>query len=66
MVFIWRTAVQKGLFGNSRFWMLVFGVMGAQKLMKRLAGNVPQTVYSEQLKPGQSLIITHLADETLG
>ena len=65
-VFAWRNAVQKGLFGGNRTWMTVFAVMGAAKVMRRIAGRTQDIVYREELKPGQGLVITHLADETLG
>ena len=46
--------------------MTIFAVMGAAKVMRRLAGSVPDVVYTSELKPGQALLISHLADETLG
>ena len=66
VTFLWRNAVQKGLFGGNRRWATVFMVVGAVKLFRRVAGSVPETVYCEELKPGEALVITHLADETIG
>ncbi|HEX7167677.1 MAG TPA: hypothetical protein VF230_11920 [Acidimicrobiales bacterium] len=66
VTFIWRNAVQKGLFGGNKRWATLFVVIGAAKVMRRLAGSVPDTVYCEPLEPGQALVITHLADETHG
>lgn len=64
--FIWRTAIRKGALGGNRVWITVFAIVGVAKLMRRIAGNVPETVYCEELAPGQALVITHLTDETLG
>ena len=62
LIYVWRTAVQRGLLGGDRTWMTVFAVFGAAKLMRRIAGSVPETVYREELAPGQALIITHLTE----
>ena len=57
-------AVRRGLLGGSKPWMvvLVLGLLGRQvgKVTKR--GEMP-LVLSEALKPGESMIITHLAPE---
>ncbi|MDQ3106717.1 MAG: hypothetical protein M3Q68_02805 [Actinomycetota bacterium] len=63
---LWRTAVRKGFFGGSRNWMTVFAVIGAVKAFRRVAGGTQDVVYSEELLPGQALIITHHADVRLG
>lgn len=60
--FIWRTALRRGLLGGSRPWMTVFAVVGVTKLLRRLAGAQPETVFSHKLEPGEGLVITHLAD----
>jgi len=59
---IWRASVRKGFFGSSSPWMTVFAVMGAIKLLRRVAGGTADVVYTEELAPGQALIITHHAD----
>lgn len=52
-------AVQKGLLGRSRFWT-VLGTLGlAMKVLKKLAKNEPEVAYSGELKPGQTLVISH-------
>jgi hypothetical protein len=55
-------AIRRGLFGGSKPWLAVFvlGVIGRQvgKVTKR--GEMP-LVLSERLKPGEGLVITHLA-----
>jgi hypothetical protein len=63
---IWRTSVRKGFFGGQQTWMTVFAVIGAVKAFRRFAGGTPDLVYSEELAPGQALVITHHADLRLG
>ena len=63
---IWRASVRKGFFGGQQTWMTVFAVLGAVKAFRRFAGSTPDLVYSEELAPGQALVITHHADLRLG
>lgn len=63
---VWRAAIRKGFFGGSRSWMLLFGAIGTVKAFRRIAGGVPEVVYSEELLPGQALVITHHDDLRLG
>ncbi len=57
-------AIRRGLFGGSKPWMVVLalGLLGRQvgKVTKR--GEMP-LVLSEALRPGESMIITHLVPE---
>lgn len=59
---IWRASVRKGFFGNSRLWTTIFAVSAAMKLFRRIAGGTADVVYTEELAPGQALLITHHAD----
>ena len=63
---IWRAAVRKGFWGGQRSWMTVFAVVATVKAVRRLAGSTQQVVYTEELKPGQALLITHHRDVLLG
>ena len=63
---IWRAAVRKGFWGGQRSWMTVFAVIATVKAVRRLAGGTQDVAYTEELKPGQALLITHHADLTLG
>ena len=64
--YVWLIAVRRGFFGGQRTWMIVFAVMGATKALRRIAGNTQEVVYSEELLPGQALVITHHEDLRLG
>ena len=63
---VWRASVRRGFFGGQPAWMTVFAVIGAVKAFRRFAGSTPDVVYSEELAPGQALVITHHADLRLG
>lgn len=66
MGMVWRAALRRGLFGGSRFWMVVFAGIAAARVFRRLSGSEPDTVYCEALAPGQALLVTHHADQLLG
>ncbi len=55
-----RMAVAKGLLGGSRRWLAVGTAAVSVRALARLAAKEPKVVYSEELLPGQSLVITHL------
>ena len=61
-IYTWRTAVQKGAFGGNRTWMTIFATMATVKVMRRIAGSVPEPVFRAELKPGESFIINHLTE----
>jgi len=65
--YIRMNALRRGLLGGSRPWLAVFvlGLLGRQmgKVTKR--GEMP-LVLSEALKPGEALLITHLAPKRRG
>lgn len=63
---VWRMSLRRGLVGGSRPWMYVLVAVGAVRLLRRISGSVPEKVFTEELKPGEALIITHYADQTLG
>ena len=63
---IWRAAVRNGLWGGKRYWSTLFVVLGTVKVVRRLAGSTQSVVYTEELKPGEALVITHHADLRLG
>lgn len=58
--YFWRLAITRGLLGGNRRWMTVFAAIGTAKVLRRIANREAETVYSEELKPGESLLIRHL------
>ena len=63
--YVRRTAISKGVLGGSRFWMIVAVVIYTRRLVRRFMGTAPAVVYSEELKPGQSLLISHERDAAI-
>ena len=65
--YIRMNALRRGLFGGSQPWLAVFvlGLLRRQmgKVTKR--GEIP-LVLSEPLKPGEALLISHLAPKRRG
>ena len=55
-----RLAVSQGLLGGSRRWLAVGTAAMALRALIRLTTREPKVVYSEDLAPGESLLITHL------
>lgn len=50
---------RRGVLGGSRFWLVLGGFGLMVKVLRKLAGNEPVTVYSEKLEPGQAVLIAH-------
>jgi hypothetical protein len=61
--YVRRTAVAKGVLGGNRMWMAVAVVIYGRRLLRRVAGRVSETVYCEELAPGETLVISHQPDE---
>ena len=55
-----RIGMRKGLFGGSRAWMYVGGAAALMRLLGRMASRQPETVFCEDLEPGQTLLIRHI------
>ncbi len=52
-------AMRKGLLGGSRFWSVV-GTLGiAMRVWRKIVKDEPEVVYSEELAPGQTILISH-------
>lgn len=55
-------AIGRGVFGGSRFWLVVAVAMGARFVVRRLSGDTPKTLYSEELGPNDRLLIGPVQD----
>lgn len=52
-------AFRKGLLEGSRFWTVV-GTLGlAMKVLRKITKDEPEVVFCEELRPGQTLLISH-------
>ena len=50
-------ALSRGVFGESRFWLTVAVFLGVRFVVRRLSGDAPVTLFSEELGPGDRLLI---------
>ena len=50
-------ALGRGVFGESRFWLVVAIGMGVRFVVRRLSGEGPETLFSEELAPNDRLLI---------
>ncbi|MEA2902101.1 MAG: hypothetical protein QOH36_1988 [Actinomycetota bacterium] len=54
-----RLGLARGL-GKSNAWLAVGAAAWALQTLKKFATKEPKVVFSEKLKPGERLIISHL------
>ena len=50
------------MFGESRFWLVVAIAMGVRFVVRRLSGEGPETLFSEELGPNDRLVIGAVRD----
>lgn len=55
---LYRQAQVRGLLGGSKPWTYLWVLLAARRLLKRLTRDEPEVVYSEDLLPGQAIIIS--------
>ena len=55
---LYRQAQVRGLLGGSRPWTILWAVLAVRRLLKRLLRDEPEVVYSEELLPGDTLVIS--------
>ena len=54
-----RLGVSRGFLGGSRLWSAVASVALGLRLLQKLAGKGEETAFSEELRPGDCLVIAH-------
>jgi len=55
-----RLGITRGLLGGDRRWLALGTAVFGLRALAKLATKEPKVVYSEDLAPGESLVITHL------
>ena len=53
-----RRALRRGPLGGSRGWTYLWAVLFAARLLKRLTAGKEEILLTEELEPGQTLIIS--------
>lgn len=62
--YVRQQAIRRGVLGGSRAWLILGGVAWGFRLLRWVAGTRRlRAVLTEELRPGESLLITHLPDE---
>jgi hypothetical protein len=62
--YVRQQAIRRGVLGGSRAWLILGGVVWGFRLLRWAAGTRRlRAVLTEELRPGESLLITHLPDE---
>lgn len=59
-----RRGFRRGVLEGNRTWLLVGGVALGLRVLRKLSGSEPETVYSERLAPGETLVIAHEREVT--
>jgi hypothetical protein len=54
-----RTGLRRGLVDGNRTWLAVGAAAAGFRLLRRLASKQPKVVFSEELAPGTTLLISH-------
>lgn len=57
--FLYRQAQVRGLLGGSRPWTVLWLLLVARRVLKRVFRDDPEVVYSEPLLPGQTVIVSN-------
>ena len=63
--FLVRSAVRKGLFGESRVWKAVGIAILARRGLRKLMGSDPRTVAVERIKPGETVVLRGISSRDL-
>jgi hypothetical protein len=58
IAFLRRRATVRGPLGGSRQWTLVWAILLGMRLLRRFTKHQPKVVFSEELQPGESLLIS--------
>ena len=58
LTYLRRRATMRGLLGGSRPWFLLWVTLFALRILRRITRDKEEVVYSEELKAGQTLVIS--------
>ncbi len=54
-----RAGLRRGILDGSRPWLVIGTAAVGARLLRRLSQRDPEVVLCEELKPGQTIVITH-------
>jgi hypothetical protein len=56
---LYRQAQLRGLLGGSRPWMILWSVLAARRVLKRLTADTPEVLDTITIAPGQAIVISN-------
>ena len=56
-----RRGTRKGIYGSSRFWFWVAVTAWGLRKFRNVTGAVPSLVFRDELRPGESIQVSHAA-----
>lgn len=56
---LYRQAQLRGLLGGSRPWMILWSVLAARRVLKRLTTDQPEVLDTITIEPGQAIIVSN-------
>lgn len=56
-VVIFRSAMRKGIFGDSRVWKAIGIAILARRGFRKIMGTEPRTIAVERIKPGETVVL---------
>ena len=56
---LYRQAQLRGLLGGSRPWMILWSVLAARRVLKRLTSDRPEILDTFVLEPGQAIVVSN-------
>lgn len=64
-VIIFRNAMRKGIFGDSRVWKAIGIALLARRGFRKIMGSDPRTIAVERIKPGETVILRGVRSRNL-
>lgn len=56
---LYRQAQLRGLLGGSKPWTVLWTVLAARRLLKRLLRDEPEILFRTELQPGEALVVSN-------
>jgi hypothetical protein len=61
-----RLGTRRGVYGGSRVWLWIFVFAWGSRMLRRAVGSEALLVFREEVRPGESLRISHLTETYQG
>ena len=61
-----RLGINRGVYGSSRLWFWIFVFAWSSRQVRRAVGSESLIVFRDEIRPGETLRISHLAETYQG